>query len=188
MTDDRAALQSEAPVSADMPPPSPSVADGVPKRLDPQYVPLQRIVGFIVHGVISFGLLVGAVITWFTSDLPGWANFLLFPLWLAVSGGLAWLSYIWPAVEHRHMSYMVDADGIEIRSGVWWRSVTNVPRSRVQHIDVLQGPLERSYGLGRLVIFTAGTDHSRVELPGLNHQVAYALRNHLLPRGADDAV
>ena len=27
--------------------------------------------------------------------------------------------------------------------------------------------MERSYGLGRLVLYTAGTDHSRVELPGL---------------------
>jgi hypothetical protein len=164
------------------------MADGVRRSLDPLYVPLQRAVGQIVTGVISFGLLVAVGIGWLTGDLPRWANYLLLPAWLAVTGGLAWLSHVWPAIEVRHMSYALDSDGIEIRSGVWWRSVTNVPRSRVQHIDVLQGPLERSYGLGRLVIFTAGTEHSRVELPGLNHQAAYLLRDHLLPRGTDDAV
>jgi uncharacterized protein len=164
------------------------MADGVRRGLDPQYVPLQRVVGSIATAVIGFGLLVGVAILWLTGDLPRWANLLLMPAWLGVTTGLAWLSYVWPAIELRHMSYTLDTDGIEIRSGVWWRAVTNVPRSRVQHIDVLQGPLERSYGLGRLVIFTAGTEHSRVELPGLNHQIAYALRNHLLPRGSDDAV
>ena len=183
-----AAIPSEAPDPADQQVSSPSIADGVRRGLDPQFVPLRRIVGFIVNGVLALGLLVTALILWLTGELPRWLNLLLLPGWLGITAGLAWLSYVWPVIELRHMSYTLDADGIEIRSGVWWRAVTNVPRSRVQHIDVLQGPLERSYGLGRLVMFTAGTDHSRVELPGLNYQVATALRDHLLPRGADDAV
>jgi membrane protein YdbS with pleckstrin-like domain len=71
---------------------------------------------------------------------------------------------------------------------VIWRAVSNVPRSRVQHTDVAQGPLDRKYGLGKLIIYTAGTQHSRVELPGLEHQTALAIRDHLLPRQAADVV
>jgi uncharacterized protein len=63
-----------------------------------------------------------------------------------------------------------------------------VPRSRVQHTDVSQGPLERKHGLGRLVIFTAGTQHSRVELPGLAHHTALDIRDRLLPRQTADVV
>lgn len=187
--EDAESLPIPADGPADISPPAtPSIADGVRRTLDPQYVPLQRVVGMIVTAVLSFGLLIGATITWITGELPRWGNLLLLPAWVLLTAGLAWLSYVWPPIEMRYTSYVLDDDGIEIAAGVWWRAVTNVPRSRVQHIDVLQGPLERSYGLGRLVIFTAGTEHSRVELPGLNHQVAYALRNHLLPRGSDDAV
>ena len=69
-----------------------------------------------------------------------------------------------------------------------WRAVTNVPRSRVQHTDVSQGPLERSHGLGTLVIHTAGTEHAVVGLSGLDYGTALALRDHLLPRGAVDVV
>jgi uncharacterized protein len=97
-------------------------------------------------------------------------------------------SYRWPAIEYRHIAYRVDDDGIEIRSGVVWRSVANVPRSRVQHTDVAQGPLDRRYGLGRLIIYTAGTQHARVELPGLEHQTALTIRDHLLPRHTVDVV
>jgi membrane protein YdbS with pleckstrin-like domain len=91
-------------------------------------------------------------------------------------------------VAYRHASYRVDELGIEIRRGVFWRTVVNVPRSRVQHTDVSQGPLERRYGLGTLAIYTAGTDHARVGLAGLEHGRALAIRSHLLPAGGGDAV
>ncbi len=168
--------------------PAPAVLDGTPRTLDPQFVSFQRVVGWIFTAFVSCGLFVAAIVVWLAADLPRWANLLLAPGWLAFSAGLALFCYGWPILEFRHTSYILDDRGIEIRSGVFWRTVTNVPRSRVQHIDVSQGPLERAYGLGRLVIFTAGTDHSRVELPGLNHAVAFGLRNHLLPRSDDDAV
>jgi membrane protein YdbS with pleckstrin-like domain len=58
----------------------------------------------------------------------------------------------------------------------------------VQHIDVTQGPLQRSYDVGTLVLFTAGTAHSRVTLPGLAYPTALALRDRLLPQDDDDAV
>ena len=164
------------------------LADGTARRLSTEFVPFQRASGAIFTTVVSGAGLLGALTAWLTGSLPGWGNTLLVPGWFVLTVGLAWFCYVWPPYEYRYTSYVLDADGIEIRSGVIWRSIANVPRSRVQHIDVSQGPLERSYGLGRLVIFTAGTHHSRVELPGLDYTVAINLRNHLLPRGADDAV
>ena len=164
------------------------MADGTARRLSTEFVPFQRAGAAIVTTCVSGAALLGALATWLSGSLPGWGTPFLLPGWFVLTVGLAWYSYIWPPYEYRYTSYVLDADGIEIRSGVFWRSITNVPRSRVQHIDVSQGPLERSYGLGRLVIFTAGTHHSRVELPGLGYAVAVSLRNHLLPRGADDAV
>jgi membrane protein YdbS with pleckstrin-like domain len=180
----------EADVGQPAPEPPPKELPFEPatvRRLDPDFVPFQRVIGWIVTAVMSVALLVVAAIVWLRADL-GLAGFLLLPGWLGATLGIAWLFYAWPAVHYRHVSYVLDAEGIEIRTGVWWRQVISVPRSRVQHIDVSQGPMERSYGLGRLVVYTAGTNHSRVELAGLSHAVALALRNYLLPRGSDDAV
>ena len=101
---------------------------------------------------------------------------------------LTWLMQVWPPIEYRHMSYRVDAAGLEIRRGVYWKHAINVPRSRIQHTDVSQGPVERRYGLGTLAIHTAGTEHARVELPGLPHDTALAIRDHLLPRDLIDAI
>jgi membrane protein YdbS with pleckstrin-like domain len=82
----------------------------------------------------------------------------------------------------------VDEAGLEILRGVYWRTITNIPRSRVQHTDVSQGPLERRHSLGTLVVYTAGTQHSEVKLSGLEFTIAQRIRAHLLPRDHGDAV
>ncbi len=168
---------------------SDSVADGQDHSLDPRVIPMQRTVGALVAAGVALGSLAGLAITLrVADDMPGVLRWLLPVVWLALAAAAQVIAYLWPQLHHRHTSYLVDAQGIEIRRGVWWRVVINVPRSRVQHIDVSQGPLERRYGLGTLIVYTAGTDHAKVALAGLEHGRALRIREHLLPTGADDAV
>jgi uncharacterized protein len=164
----------------------PLIADGVDHQLDRRVITLQKTVGWIVTACLSAASLIALFVVWLAGDLPVWAGLGLFLLWVVACSLLAWHAQRWPAIEYRHTSYSVDAQGIEIRRGVYWRKVINVPRSRVQHTDVSQGPLERSHGLGTLVIYTAGTDHAMVDLAGFDHQTA--LRAHLLPTEGSDAV
>ena len=151
--------------------------------LDPRYIRLQREVGRITTAVLAIWLFIAAMVL-LTPRRWMWAV----AIWLIVVAVLAWFFHRWPAIEYRHRGYRLDAEGIEIKAGVVWRRVMNVPRSRVQHTDVAQGPLERRHGLGRLIVYTAGTDHARVELPGLAHHDALQIRDRLLPTTASDAV
>lgn len=165
------------------------VADGQHHSLDLRVIPMQRITGGLSTAAISLGTLVALGIAFTVGDdIPGWVRTLLPVVWLVLVALGAWQAYRWPAILYRYTSYRVDEEGIEIRKGVYWRVVINVPRSRVQHIDVAQGPIDRRYGLGTLVLYTAGTDHAKVELEGLEHGRALRIREHLLPSGADDAV
>lgn len=166
-----------------------TVADGEPRTVDPRSIHVQRLAGWIFTAVFAaVSLVVVGIVLVAADDMPLWLRQLLPFLWLAAAILLAWHAHRWPVLEYRHTSYRVDGLGIEIRRGVFWRSAIQVPRSRVQHTDVSQGPLERRCGLGTLVIYTAGTDHAKVELPGLSHGVALRLRAHLLPSGDSDAV
>ncbi len=165
------------------------IADGQDHSLDPRVIPMQRVAGGIFAAIQSVALLVALIVALLAGDdLDGWVRGLLPVAWLllVVLSGL--VAYRWPVLHYRHTSYRVDEVGIEIRTGVYWRVVINVPRSRVQHIDVSQGPIDRRYDLGTLVLYTAGTDHAKVELAGLEHGRALRIREHLLPSGADDAV
>jgi membrane protein YdbS with pleckstrin-like domain len=152
-------------------------------------IPLQRIQGGIFIAVLAAVSFVGLLLAMLDDDgLPPWMTILGGLLWLGLVPLGGWFAYRWPPRAYEYASYRVDDQGIEIRRGVHWRVVINVPRSRVQHIDVSQGPVERRFGLGTLVIFTAGTEHAKVELEGLEHGRALRLREHLLPPGSADAV
>lgn len=90
------------------------------------------------------------------------------------------LSWIWPPLYYRHLRYGVDDTGIVIQRGVLWRSYIALPRIRIQHTDVSQGPLQRRYGVGTLKLYTAGSRYTEIELSGLAHTEAIALRDALL--------
>jgi uncharacterized protein len=169
-------------------PPAPSLADGTRRSLDPHVVDLERDVGVIVTVCTSGGLLLAIGILYLATDPPRWVLPLVLFAWAAVAVALVWQTFSWPQIQYRHSSYRLDAQGIEIARGVVWRSIIHVPVSRVQHTDVSQGPLQRHYGLGTLTIYTAGTEYARVDLHGLAHARALAIRDHLLPRRSDDGV
>lgn len=77
---------------------------------------------------------------------------------------------------------VLGAPGLYVERGVWWRSLTFVPRARVQHTDVDQGPLARRFGLATLKVFTAGSAHSEIQIEELRHTDALRLRDDLLER------
>lgn len=106
---------------------------------------------------------------------------------LVIAGGIFLIGW-WPAISYRHLRFGVDETGIAIESGVIWRSRIALPRVRIQHTDVSQGPLERRYGIGTLKMYTAGSRHTKIELPGLRHEDAIALRDALLAEGAGSGV
>ena len=173
-------LEAESPAE-------PSVADGVVRQLDPRYVDLQIQTAWITSGVVLVLALGGSTLMMLAKGIG--------PGTVSVAAGLVavvvllavWLLR-WPPVAYRFESYRVDSDRLEIRSGVYFRAVTTVPRSRVQHTDVSQGPLQRRFGLATLTVHTAGTENAEVELPGLSHEVALKIRDHLLPGNTADAV
>jgi membrane protein YdbS with pleckstrin-like domain len=164
-----------------------TIADGIERQLDPRWIRCQRLLALIPTFIVAGVSFVFVVSLWASSGLL-LLGFLLLPVWFLVISAFAWQLQRWPGIAYRFSSYRIDETGIEIRKGVYWRTVTNVPRSRVQHTDVSQGPIERRFGLGTLVVYTAGTAHSKVDLSGLDFDVARRIRAHLLPDDHSDAV
>jgi membrane protein YdbS with pleckstrin-like domain len=176
--------EGRPPLSASV---SAGVANGAIRSLDPRVVTVNRL-STAIAGAIVVGLHLLVVAGMWLAQGPGWDTLLVSAAWLPVALLFVWLAIAWPRIDYRRWQYRVDDRGIEIWSGVVWRAAVVVPRSRVQHIDVSQGPLERSWGLATLSIHTAGTQHSKVDLPGLDHAVALAVRDALLPKDAEPAV
>lgn len=92
------------------------------------------------------------------------------------------LAFWWPAQRYRYLRYGLDEFGLVLQSGVWWRKQISLPRVRIQHSDVSQGPLQRRYGIATLKLYTAGSRYTKIELEGVRHAEALALRDSLVTR------
>lgn len=117
-----------------------------------------------VAGAAGWGL--GHVIEW----LPLWVAPLAVVLLGAWSIALAprrWARWGWAWTGRE----------LHVASGWLTRSHTIVPASRVQHIDVTQRLFERIFGVATLVLHTAGTANSEVELPGISRETAEGIRD-----------
>ena len=88
----------------------------------------------------------------------------------------------------RHQRWKLDAEGLWLRQGrLWWKE-TRVPISRVQHVDLKHGPLERRAALATLVVHTAAVHLSGITVRGIPEADADVLRDTLarqLEDGAD---
>ena len=70
-------------------------------------------------------------------------------------------------------------EGVIVWRGAWWQREIWIPIKRLQHLDVVRGPLEQRLGLATLALFTAGTHHHRTIIPGLDPDEALRLRDAL---------
>lgn len=137
---------------------------------------LSTLIGTLVPLTIALGIGVLAKgRTPLAFALAG-AALVVIPAWTVWIARRRWLRTRW----------RLDDDGFGIRRGHLWRSDTRVPGSRVQHLDIRRGPLERAFGLSTLIVHTAGTRNSAVSVSGLDHAEAERLRDALAARAARD--
>jgi membrane protein YdbS with pleckstrin-like domain len=140
------------------------------------------------------GLLFGLVPClplWLGVVLPlvdGWGLRLLLGAAVFASGASfgAWVGYRrWVSTFWR-----LDARGLQVRRGKLFFREVFVPRSRVQHLDIERGPIERNAGLATVVVHTAGSRLQALRQAGLREADAVALRDALVPEADtdDDAV
>lgn len=103
------------------------------------------------------------------------------PWWVAPLAALigAGLGARLAVKRHRRTFWKLDDEGFALRRGRWWQVESRVPISRVQHLDLKRGPLERSARLSTLVIHTAGTKLAAVSVSGLDADDAERLRDRL---------
>ncbi|MEO5823122.1 MAG: PH domain-containing protein [Vicinamibacteraceae bacterium] len=156
----------------------------VRQRLDPRSVIAGRLGGWTFTGVLLLVIGGGVTATLIGTHAPliWWLGAGVIAL--LIFGGLAAASHYGPGLRYQTTWVRLDDDGLDFEHGWLWRHQISVPRSRIQHTDVTQGPYERRFGLATLVVYTAGTEHASIPIEGLSHQTALAFRDALLARGA----
>lgn len=148
---------------------------------------VQALVGFItLFGPLAVGI--GGVL--FTILGLG-------PAFAAAMGSVALLLLVlliiqvgvWPPLSYDRFRYAVRDQDLWIARGVLFRQQSVIPHARIQHVDTRQGPVERVFGLTRLLVFTASGLSADGGIPGLESSTAEALRDDLAGRvGGEDGL
>jgi uncharacterized protein len=82
-----------------------------------------------------------------------------------------------PQRAHRRLRYRLTERILQVVRGWLFHTDTVVPLVRVQHLDVVRGPLDKMFGTASLVLHTAGTHNSVVTVPGLAPERAIEIRD-----------
>ncbi len=81
--------------------------------------------------------------------------------------------------EVRRLGYQLREHDLSLRSGVIQHRVASLPYSRVQHINIGRGPLERLFGLASLAVSSAGPN---IGIPGLTEAEAQRIKVFITER------
>ncbi len=127
----------------------------------------------LLFGLIALGAMIVPMLAIDRLGLAGKLALGLGGLIVAVALG----TYI--GARLRHQRWKLDAEGLWLRQGRLWFRETRVPASRVQHVDIKHGPLERRFKLATLVVHTAAAQLSGITVRGLDEADAQRLRDAL---------
>lgn len=154
----------------------PATGPDAPRAADGWQPPPPRARALLVLNMTPLAIP-GAIAGYFAADIGG-----LQPAWPGVLAGIVLgLAFaLWLGLkQYRCSAWRHDASGLAVRRGNFWRRETRVPASRVQHLDVKRGPLQRRRDLATLVVHTAGTRNNAVTVGNLDATDAQRLREAL---------
>lgn len=100
--------------------------------------------------------------------------------------GLAVFIWLWWLIGRRVRSfgYVERKDELLVTSGILFRRLVIVPYGRMQLVDLVAGPIDRSMGLATVQLHTAAAT-TDAAIPGLPPESAAGLRDRLAVRGEE---
>jgi membrane protein YdbS with pleckstrin-like domain len=143
--------------------------------VDPRYM-WGRLAGLVVGAAVVVAIV--ALVVWQRDAVATPAIVGGGVLLIVVAAGIV------SVIESRRVAYQVREHDLSLRRGVIRHVVETIPYSRVQHVNVGRGVIERWFGLATLVISSAGPD---ISVPGLAVADADRIKQVIARRaGVDD--
>ncbi len=155
----------------------PSILTLDKQSLCKKYAPLNRLLNLSLTLLFC---LIGTAL-YFQSVVNISADFLYslpYIIWgVALLGFLnTWFNYASDLAK----TYTLRELDLHYASGLFFKKVVSQPITRIQHIELKRGPIERKVGLATLQVFSAGGDMHTFQIPGLPIDTAQQLRQFIL--------
>lgn len=145
--------------------------------LDPAYAKANRLLLLTIALLVA--LIFAAVLNqpWF--ELPEKLAIVLTFAGIGISCLFLLLTVYHIAADPKK-SYALREHDLSYSSGLVFRQCVTQPITRIQHIELKRGPIERKVGLATLEVFSAGGALHTFEIPGLKLATAQQIRQFIL--------
>lgn len=155
----------------------PAITSLATQPLSARYAPLNR----LLHLSLTLCICMLAATVYFQPffALPtSLSNVLPLMIWTGALLGFlyTWISY----AQDKLKCYALRELDLHYLSGLFFRKVVSQPITRIQHIELKRGPVERKAGLATLQVFSAGGEMHTFQIPGLPVARAQQLRQFIL--------
>ncbi|MGK0414109.1 MAG: membrane protein YdbS with pleckstrin-like domain [Polaribacter sp.] len=87
------------------------------------------------------------------------------------------LAYL--AASFTKRKYIVREKDISYKCGLFVKTLTTVPFSRIQHVETDEKPISRIFGLSSLSVFTAGDSSDDLVIKGITKQKALQIKEFI---------
>ncbi|GMQ59498.1 hypothetical protein AN1V17_38950 [Vallitalea sediminicola] len=134
---------------------------------------ISRTIFLVIFAVIYFVGIYGFLMPIIDNAM---VRYIIHILTILINGFLLLYAFLFPLIEYKEWKYSISNDKIEIINGIFVRKKIIIPISRLQFLDVNQGPIHRRYGLSTIRLNTAGGLH---EIPALTNEEAEEISKNL---------
>lgn len=154
----------KVPSSAPAPPPGHTDAASLKIfRASPDYLRYLLFFWTIYAVIWGLGVLVGSIVLLFA--LGPWGAILALLL-VAVSVVKVAIFYVSTRLDYELRWYILTDRSLRIREGVWIVREVTLTFANVQNVHVMQGPIQRMFGVSDVMVQTAGGGSGQKEQPG----------------------
>jgi membrane protein YdbS with pleckstrin-like domain len=133
--------------------------------------------------VILINTFIGFVIIFvlvFFADYKSLFELIENTIWIYVGIVFAFISILLVKnIGFKKRKYAVREKDISYKSGVFFKKLTTVPFSRVQHIEIDEKPVSRLFGLASLSVYTAGDSSDDLVIKGITKEMASQIKEFI---------
>ena len=148
----------------------PTISDVSFHPLEKDYLLVERVSLLIFQMIL---LIIAVSVFYFVEEIqrlniiiPSIMLFLLFVV----------MTHISKTLSFKYSGYALRERDLLFRSGWLRRRLRIVVKSRVQHVSIQSGPIERRFGLSSVSIFTAGSSEADFTIKGIKEQRAQEMK------------
>ncbi|MFT8319523.1 MAG: PH domain-containing protein [Bacillus sp. (in: firmicutes)] len=145
------------------------------KQISKEAVKVWRITEVITNLVVLMILGVLYYLDYYFA-WKNWIGWIIIALVIFTILSAIWEILLEPILKQKYWRYDISEEFVQLKSGAWNEKHQLIPMTKVQSVELNQGPFLRKYHLYTIKITTMGSSH---EIPAIPKDEAYQLKDQI---------